>query len=104
MSFIDDIASRSIDDALSSSSSPLAASLLQMINQHPGGISGLIQTFHEKGLGELVVSWVGTGQNLPISAEQIQHLAGSDQVKELAAKAGFHPMRRVLSYRRCCQR
>lgn len=91
MSFMDDMAGKSIDDALSSSSNPLAAHLLQMINQHPGGISGLIQTFHEKGLGELVVSWVVTGQNLPISAEQIQQLLGSDQVKELAAKAGIPP-------------
>jgi uncharacterized protein YidB (DUF937 family) len=36
-----------------------------------------------------VTSWVGTGQNLPISADQIQHVLGSEQVKELAAKAGI---------------
>lgn len=91
MGLFDDVAGKSIDSALSSSSSPLAANLLQMINQHPGGISGLIQACHEKGLGELVTSWVGTGENLPISSEQIQHLLGSDQVKELAAKAGISP-------------
>ena len=36
-------------------------------------------------------SWIGTGQNLPISADQMQHVLGSDQVKELAAKAGMSP-------------
>ena len=50
-----------------------------------------MQQFHDKGLGSLVSSWVSTGQNLPISADQIQHALGSDQVKELAAKAGISP-------------
>ena len=64
---------------------------MQMINSQPGGISGLVQQFHDKGLGGLVTSWVGTGQNLPISADQLQHVLGSEQVKELAAKAGISP-------------
>ena len=50
-----------------------------------------MQSFHEKGLGGLAASWVGTGQNLPISADQLQHVLGSDQVKQLAAKAGISP-------------
>jgi uncharacterized protein YidB (DUF937 family) len=62
-----------------------------MINNHPGGLPGLLQSFHEKGLGDVFSSWVGTGQNLPISAEQIQSVLGSDQVKQLAAKAGISP-------------
>ena len=39
----------------------------------------------------MVSSWVGTGQNIPISPDQIQHVLGSDQVKQLAAKAGMSP-------------
>jgi uncharacterized protein YidB (DUF937 family) len=76
---------------LSSSSNPMASSVIQMINNQPGGLSGLLQQFHDKGLGGLVTSWVSTGQNLPISADQIQHVLGSEQVKELAAKAGISP-------------
>ena len=34
---------------------------------------------------------VGTGQNLPVSADQLQHVLGSEQVKEIAAKAGISP-------------
>ena len=60
-------------------------------NSQPGGLSGLLQQFHDKGLGGLVSSWVSTGQNLPISADQIQHVLGSEQVKELAARAGISP-------------
>jgi uncharacterized protein YidB (DUF937 family) len=91
MSFLEDMACKELGSILSSSSNPLASSVMQMINNQPGGLSGLVQQFHDKGLGSLVGSWVGTGQNLPISADQIQHVLGSDQVKELAAKAGISP-------------
>ena len=43
MGFIDDVAGKSITTLLGSSSNPLAANLLQMINQQPGGLSGLVQ-------------------------------------------------------------
>jgi uncharacterized protein YidB (DUF937 family) len=58
-------------------------------NQQSGGLSGLVQQFSGKGLGDIVKSWVGTGQNLPITPQQIQQALGSDTVKQLAAKAGL---------------
>jgi uncharacterized protein YidB (DUF937 family) len=91
MSFLEDMAGKELSSMLSSSSNPMAASVIQMINSQPGGLSALLQQFHDKGLGGLVTSWVSTGQNLPISADQIQHVLGSAQVKELAAKAGISP-------------
>ncbi len=91
MSFLEDMAGKEIGSMLSGSSNPLAAGVMQMINNQPGGLSGLVQQFHDKGLGGLVSSWVSTGQNLPISADQLQHVLGSEQVKELAAKAGISP-------------
>ena len=91
MSFLEDMASKELGSMLSSSSNPLASCVVQMINTQPGGLSGLIQRFREKGLGDLVSSWVGTGQNLPVSTDQLQHALGSEQVKELAAKAGISP-------------
>ena len=91
MSFLEDMAGKEVSSMLANSSNPLASSVMQMINSQPGGVSGLIQQFHDKGMGGLVMSWVGTGQNLPISADQIQHVLGSEQVKELAAKAGISP-------------
>ncbi len=91
MSFLEDMAGKEFGSMLSSSSNPLAAAVMQMINNQPGGLSGLVQQFHDKGMGGLVSSWVSTGQNLPISADQIQSVLGSEQVKELAAKAGISP-------------
>ena len=58
-------------------------------NPDTGGIQGLINAFKEKGLGNLVGSWIGSGQNLPISAEQIQAVLGSEQVQAIAQKLGL---------------
>jgi uncharacterized protein YidB (DUF937 family) len=62
-----------------------------MIQNQPGGLQGLVQSFHNNGLGSLVSSWVSTGQNLPISADQIHQALGSSQVQALATKAGISP-------------
>jgi uncharacterized protein YidB (DUF937 family) len=46
--------------------------LLEYINSpQVGGIAGLQRMFQEKGLGGVVASWIGTGQNLPVSADQL---------------------------------
>ena len=67
----------------------LAGSILEMLNNRQGGISGLAEAFTANGLGHLVSSWIGTGSNLPVSAEQIQQVLGSEQVEALAQKAGI---------------
>lgn len=72
-------------------SNPLVAGLLQMIQNQPGGLQGLVQSFQDKGLGGLVSSWVSTGQNLPVSADQIHNALGGERVQELAAAAGISP-------------
>jgi len=59
--------------------------------QSQGGLENLVQSFHQKGLGNVVASWVGSGQNLPISADQLTHVLGSAQVQAMAQKLGFSP-------------
>ncbi len=67
--------------------SSMLDNLLDMLNdQKSGGMSGLIQKFNEKGLGDHMSSWIGTGENLPISADQIRDVLGSDRIKDLASK------------------
>src|SRR5687768_11482729 len=53
-----------------------------------GGIDGLIKKFTQKGMGDLISSWVGTGKNLPISADQIMAALGKKNVTEVAREAG----------------
>lgn len=58
---------------------------------HPqvGGLSGLVAAFHQNGLGEQMASWVGTGDNLPVSAEQLQSVLGSELLQSLAQQMGL---------------
>ena len=91
MGLLDEMGGKALSSMLGGNSSPLLSGLLQMISNQPGGLSGFLQGFQEKGLGSLVSSWTGTGQNMPISAEQISHVLGGDQVKQLAASAGMTP-------------
>ena len=59
-----------------------------MLQNQEGGIGGLVQQFKDKGLGDIASSWVGKGENLPISGEQLQGVLGSDVVSGMAAKFG----------------
>ncbi len=54
-----------------------------------GGLNGLISQFASKGLGDIINSWIGTGKNLPISADQLQSVLGNETVKNLASKFGM---------------
>jgi uncharacterized protein YidB (DUF937 family) len=54
-----------------------------------GGLQGLLAMFQQKGLGELVQSWVSTGANLPISAEQIMGVLGHGNIQQLASQSGL---------------
>lgn len=91
MGLMDNLEGTALSSLLGGSSSPLLSGLLQMINNQPGGLTGFLQGFHDKGLGGVVSSWVGTGQNLPISADQISHVLGSGQLQQLAASVGMSP-------------
>jgi uncharacterized protein YidB (DUF937 family) len=64
--------------------------LLNYINSpQVGGISGLQQMFEQKGLGGMVSSWIGTGQNLPISADQLENVLHGNALEDIAAKSGM---------------
>lgn len=54
-----------------------------------GGLAGLIEKFQQAGLGEQVGSWVSTGQNLPVSADQIGGALGPDLLSQIAAQLGL---------------
>jgi uncharacterized protein YidB (DUF937 family) len=53
-----------------------------------GGLGGLVSAFQRKGLGDLVGSWISTGPNPPVTANQVTDVLGSDVLKQFAAKAG----------------
>jgi uncharacterized protein YidB (DUF937 family) len=55
-------------------------------NGSQGGLNAIVAKLQQAGFGDQVKSWIGNGQNLPITAEQLQQVLGSDTVKQLAAR------------------
>jgi uncharacterized protein YidB (DUF937 family) len=68
---------------------PAGIKVMAFIDAQPGGLNGLVARFHEHGLGAIVDSWVGTGENLPVSAEQIESVLGPEGIGKLAGKIGL---------------
>ncbi len=69
---------------------PLIGVLSGLLTQS-GGLQGLANKYSQSGQGNTFSSWVGMGENQPISENQIQNVLGSDQVNALAAKMGGDP-------------
>jgi uncharacterized protein YidB (DUF937 family) len=51
-----------------------------------GGLSAIVAKLEQSGFGAQVKSWLGNGQNIPITAEELQQVLGNEKVKELAAR------------------
>lgn len=71
--------------------SALLTAVLQMLGpgDSGGGLANIIQGLQRAGLGDAVSSWVSTGQNLPVSAEQLQQGLGAARMQQLAQAAGM---------------
>lgn len=89
MGMFDDLAGKAMG-MLGDSGEDSGGMLSGIINTlAPGGLGGLVQSFKDKGLGETAASWIGKGENLPISADQIQSVLGNETIQNLASKFGI---------------
>jgi uncharacterized protein YidB (DUF937 family) len=59
-----------------------------LTNKETGGLEGLMQSFNQKGMGDIISSWVGAGTNAAITPDQVQEGLGSDVIQQLAEKSG----------------
>jgi uncharacterized protein YidB (DUF937 family) len=66
-------------------------SVMGALNNHPGGVGGVVQSLSQGGLGDVVNSWIGSGQNSSITPGQIQGALGSGPINEIASKLGISP-------------
>jgi uncharacterized protein YidB (DUF937 family) len=53
-----------------------------------GDLQGLVSQLQQGGLGDQVKSWLGSGANLPVTADQLRSVLGNEQVKQLAEHFG----------------
>ena len=91
MGLLDELTGSAMSGMLGNSSNPLVHSAMEMIQNQPGGLAGLVQNFEQKGMGGMVQSWIATGPNPPVTSDQLTHVLGSDAIKNIAAKAGISP-------------
>ena len=68
--------------------SPLIAIALQMLQQN-GGLQGMLGKMQQAGFGEQAQSWVGTGQNMPISPDALAQIFGQGQLGRIAEQLGM---------------
>jgi len=56
-----------------------------------GGLSGVLDQLNSSGLGHLVSSWTGDGQNLPISLDQLKGALTPEHIQEIASALHMDP-------------
>jgi uncharacterized protein YidB (DUF937 family) len=59
-------------------------------NGEVGGLGGLVSRFEQAGMGDVIGSWIGTGENQPVSGGQLHDALGSDVISGLAQKLGIN--------------
>jgi uncharacterized protein YidB (DUF937 family) len=62
--------------------------VLSMLQQN-GGLEGVLGKFRQGGMAQQADSWVSTGQNMNISADQLQQVFGSSTISDLASRLGM---------------
>ena len=63
-------------------------SVMEMIGQH-GGLGGLLDKLKASGLGDAVSSWVGTGDNQPVPANQLESAIGANTISQITTRLGI---------------
>ncbi|TVS04382.1 MAG: DUF937 domain-containing protein [Cyanobium sp. PLM2.Bin73] len=77
----------SVVSAVAGDKAPVVNQLIQGF----GGVEGIAATLQKGQLSEAFASWVGTGDNKQVSADQIAAVLGNSRIQDLAQKLGVDP-------------
>jgi uncharacterized protein YidB (DUF937 family) len=92
MGLLDNLVSQFAGGAQGQAINPVLTTIGSLLGgAQSGGLAALVAQFTQAGFGQHIQSWISTGQNLPISADQITQVLGSSRVQELARAAGIDP-------------
>ena len=69
----------------------VADALSQVMQEHPGGMDGILNQLKQNGLGEQVQSWVSPGENKAVTPDQVQQGFGQSMMENIAQRAGISP-------------
>jgi uncharacterized protein YidB (DUF937 family) len=91
MGLLDEVLSMAGSSSTQQHATALGAIISYINSPQVGGLAGLQNMFQQGGLGHIVSSWISTGQNLPISANQLQNVLHSGALQQVAQQAGLDP-------------
>src|SRR6202167_239193 len=69
----------------------VADALSQVMQEHPGGMDGILNQLKQNGLADQVQSWITPGENKDVSPDQVQQGLGTSTVENIAQRAGISP-------------
>ena len=69
----------------------IAGILQQLLAANGGGVASVVSRFEAAGLGSNAQSWVSTGENQPVSADQIGKVFSPEQINAWSTQAGTTP-------------
>jgi uncharacterized protein YidB (DUF937 family) len=88
---IEGLASQQVQGADTGTSALVASGMMQALEQHPGGLSGIIDAFRNNGMADHVQNW-SNGQQATATPGQIeQGLGNTGFIQSVAAKSGVSP-------------
>ncbi|MDG2944277.1 YidB family protein [Exercitatus varius] len=62
--------------------------VLGSLLKNQGGMEGIFNQLQKGGLDDLLNSWIGTGQNKPMNADQVNDVFGDETLSDVAQQAG----------------
>ncbi len=69
----------------------MAGTVMQALQQHPGGLQGVMDSFKQNGMGDHVDA-LASGQQQTTTPEQVQQgLGGTGLIESVAQKSGVSP-------------
>jgi len=86
MGILDSLENSGILGQLSAAVLPAVLGEVLGTSSQGGTLNTIVAKLQQAGFGDQVKSWIGNGQNLPITADQLKSVLGSDVVRQLAAK------------------
>ena len=70
---------------------PNAGNLLNDVISSAGGVQNLLARFDRAGLGSPMRSWIGDGENQPVTAADIERVIPPPELDALGGRHGFPP-------------
>ncbi len=69
----------------------ILGAVMGALNNHPGGLGGVVDSLNQGGLGSMVTQWIGNGPNPPVTPGQVTGALGHGPINDIAGRLGISP-------------